>query len=51
MSLLVGLDRGETLRDIAVGLAKEMQTEEMAVLKIALAITRALMQKGLLALC
>ena len=51
MSFLVGLDRGETLREIAVGLAKEMQAEEMAVLKMALAITRSLMQKGVLALC
>ncbi len=50
MSLLAGLERGKSLGEVVVGLVKEMRAEPKAVVPLALAITRALMQKGLLAL-
>ncbi len=50
MSLLTGLESGETLHEVTVNLAKGMQAEPRSIVPVALAIIRSLMRKGVLAL-
>jgi methylase of polypeptide subunit release factors len=50
MNLLAGLERSQTLREVSENLAVGMRTDTMSVVPVSFAITRALLQKGLLAL-